>query len=188
MNKLHDIWSGGQLLAFSGIDGQTDFLNGLCLRTAMQGWTLELKKTKLDTQDAKIHYIGPQPEKVELTGDFFKFYASGKISCGVLADACNLLLDGEFSLEMTGDYEFVTEGNKILIASKGFLKKEFLSADLNALIEKRAKFVQNAPIPDGISEISRRTAVNRLRHAGALRTAGRTKTCGCGIRCFTASE
>ena len=100
MNKIHDIWSGGQLLAFSGIDGQTDFRNGLCLRTAMQGWTFELKNVNLQIPDAKIHYSGSLPEKVELTGDFFKFYTSGKISCGVLADACNLLLDGEFSLEM----------------------------------------------------------------------------------------
>ena len=58
MNKLHDIWSGGQLLAFSGIDGQTDFLNGLCLRTAMQGWTFELKKIDIvEFDDKKLCYV-----------------------------------------------------------------------------------------------------------------------------------
>ena len=160
MNKIHDIWSGGQLLAFSGIDGQTDFRNGLCLRTAMQGWTVELKKQNLQIPDAKIHYTGSVPENVELTGDFFKLYSSsGKVSCGVLADSCNLLLSGDFSLEMTDDYEFVSAGNKTLIASKGFLKKEFLSADLDDLISQRAVFVQNAPIPAGASENSRRTAI-----------------------------
>ena len=60
---------------------------------------------------------------------------------------------------MTNDYEFVSAGNKTLIASKGFLKKEFLSSDLETLISQRAAFVQNAPIPAGVSENSRRTAI-----------------------------
>ena len=65
----------------------------------------------------------------------------------------------EFSLEMTENYESVSQGSKILIASKGFLKKEFLSSDLETLISQRAAFVQNAPIPAGVSENSRRTAI-----------------------------
>ena len=84
MNKIHDIWSGGQLLAFSGIDGQTDFRNGLCLRTAMQGWTVELKKQNLQIPDAKIHYTGSVPEKVELTGTFSNFILQAKFPAASL--------------------------------------------------------------------------------------------------------
>ena len=100
MDKIPDIWGGGQLLAFSGIDGQTDFNNGLCLRTAMRGYVFELKNHAPDSPDAKVLYTGPKPEKIELTGDFFRFYAGDQISSGVIADASNLLLDGDFELEL----------------------------------------------------------------------------------------
>ena len=69
MNHDPDIWGGGQLLAFSGVDGKTDFEHGLCLRTAMQGYAFEVKSHAPGLPDAKIVYTGPEPEKIELTGD-----------------------------------------------------------------------------------------------------------------------
>ena len=159
MDKIPNIWGGGQLLAFSGIDGQTDFNNGLCLRTAMQGYVFELKNHAPETPDAKVLYTGPKPEKIELTGDFFRFHAGDHVSSGVIADAANLLLDGSFELELTPEYETVQSGKRFVIAAKGFLRKEWLDADLEKLISERAKFLKNAPVPDGISEAARRAAV-----------------------------
>ena len=145
MNKFPDVWDYGQLLAFSGIDGQTDFWDGMCLRTARNEYAFELKIHDPD-QKAKICYTGAVPEKVELTGDFFRFYANGKVSCGVFADAWNFILDGEFQLVDTeAFYESETRDGRTLLAVKGRLHKAFLEESTEALIAKRAAFLESIP-------------------------------------------
>ena len=79
MDKIPNIWGGGQLLAFSGIDGRTDFQHGLCLRTAFQGYVFEFKNHTPASPDAKVIYTGPKPDRIELTGDFFRFYADNSM-------------------------------------------------------------------------------------------------------------
>ena len=159
MNHLPDIWGGGQLLAFSGIDGQTDFNNGLCLRTAMQGYAFELKNHPATSPDARVVYTGPRPDRIELTGDFFRFHAGNRVSSGVIADTANLLLDGDFELESTPEYESAKSGNRLVAARKGALREEWLATDLEQLVSERAEFLRNAPVPQDVSETSRRTAL-----------------------------
>ena len=158
MNFYPNIWGGGQLLAFSGIDGKTDFQNGLCLRTSMQGFAFELKNHAPDSPDAKVIYSGPKPERIELSGDFFRFYAGDQVSSGVIADASNLLVEGSFDLELTPEFESLRFGGKTVAAKKGFLRKEWLDEDLEKLISERGIFLKNAPVPQDVSEASRRTA------------------------------
>ena len=38
-----NVWGGGQLLAFSGVDGATDYERGLTARTAFRGTGIEIK-------------------------------------------------------------------------------------------------------------------------------------------------
>ena len=159
MDRYPDIWGGGQLLAFSGIDGKTDFDNGLCLRTAFSGFAFELKKAAPGGSDARISYTGEAPGKIELAGDFFRFHAPGGVSSGVLADAWNLLLEGKFSLEPTPQYESAVSGNRTLVAAKGFLNAAFLDADMEELVSRRGAWLRNAPVPEKVSEASRRTAL-----------------------------
>jgi len=158
LNRFHDIWGGGQLLAFSGIDGRTDFENGLCLRTAFSGFTFELKHTG-SSQDAKIRYTGAAPDRIELTGDIFRFHSKDGVSSGVLADAWNLLLEGDFSFEPAPRYESVASGRRTVVAVKGFLDAALLDADMEQLISRRDAWLAAAPLPAGASEETRRTAV-----------------------------
>jgi len=158
LNRFHDIWGGGQLLAFSGIDGRTDFENGLCLRTAFSGFTFELKHTG-SSQDAKIRYTGAAPDRIELTGDIFRFHSKDGVSSGVLADAWNLLLEGDFSFEPAPRYESVASGRRTVVAVKGFLDAALLHADMEQLISRRDAWLAAAPLPAGASEETRRTAV-----------------------------
>jgi len=159
MNSFPNVWGGGQLLAFSGIDGQTDFKNGLTIRTAMQGYALELKDRDMARPDAIVRYTGPEPDRVELTGDFFRFYSPSGVSSGVIADAWNLLLSGSFQLDLAPGFESASSADCILIAPKGFLRREWLGSDPDSLISKRADFLAHAPIPQGVSEDSARTAL-----------------------------
>ncbi|MBO4646778.1 MAG: flagellar biosynthesis protein FlgM [Lentisphaeria bacterium] len=157
MNEFPNIWDYGQLLAFSGLDGQTDFWNGLCLRTARGEYAFELKIQDPE-QKAKIRYAGPAPERVELTGDFFRFHSGEKTASGVLADAWNLVLDGPFQLTDTADfYDSVAEGSRILLAVKGRLHPEFLKLATEELIARRAAFLQSHEPLSGVPVSAKRT-------------------------------
>ena len=163
MNQYPDIWGGGQLLAFSGLDGQTDFRNGLCLRTSFKGYIFELKKDGYVPRDPEIAYVGAEPEKIELTGDFFRFYANGKISSGVLVDAHHILLQGEFSCTIPEQYfDVLREEDKILIANSGYLKADFLQRDIDSEIKARSVFLHSITLPEGLSGSARKTAIKAL--------------------------
>ncbi len=44
LNQLiRDQWHGGQLLAFSGLDGPTDFYKGITARTALDTPAIDIK-------------------------------------------------------------------------------------------------------------------------------------------------
>ncbi len=162
MNKYPTIWGGGQLLAFSGIDGTTDFKEGLCLRTSFHGYAFELKQEGYRENDPMIRYIGQKPEKIELTGDFFRFHADGKISAGVLVDAFHILLEGAFEVTPGDEFELVNVGEKILVAPIGHLRKELLKLNLSYEIRKRAKFLDAAPLPENASEPVRKATLKAL--------------------------
>ncbi|MBR2625853.1 MAG: flagellar biosynthesis protein FlgM [Lentisphaeria bacterium] len=160
MNQFPSIWGGGQLLAFSGLDGETDFNNALCLQTSFDGFAFALKNDTFN--DAFLRYTGKMPDKVELTGDFFRFYSGDKISSGAFADSCNLLLTGEFEFDPTPEYEYISDGNKLLIAAKGFLKSDFLHADQENIIRERSKFLQQIKICPELSEAAQKTVAKAL--------------------------
>ena len=159
MDKIPGIWGGGQLLAFSGIDGQTDFQHGLCLRTAFRGYSFEFKSRPAQLPEAWLHYTGPGPDRVELAGDLFRFYSGSQVSSGVLADAWTLIADGAFEFDPGPGYESLRRGNRLLIAVKDHLDKSLLDADLDELISARSEFLRNAPLPKDISDASRRAAL-----------------------------
>ena len=157
MNIFPDVWDYGQLLAFSGIDGKTDFWNGLCLRTAKDEYAFELKIQDPE-QKAKIRYTGEKPERIVLTGDFFQFYANNKMAKGVLADAWNIILEGDFRLESTEEfYETERENGRILLAVKGKLNKEFLKESTDDLIEKRSAFLKSFPVLKDVPPAAQKT-------------------------------
>lgn len=162
MNRYPTIWGGGQLLAFSGMDGTTDYESGLCLRTAFNGYAFELKRDHHTGEDPMIRYTGPEPETIELTGDFFRFYADGKVSSGVLVDSVHLLLEGAFEVDPHDLFEVARNGEKLLVAPKGHLRKEWLDAGLPEEIRKRAKFLDSAPLPEDVPESVRRTILKAL--------------------------
>ena len=60
------------------------------------------------------------------------------VDCGVLCDAWNLILDGNFKLVDTEEfYDSIEENGRILLGVKGKLNKDFLLESTDSLIEKR---------------------------------------------------
>ena len=163
MNKFPSVWGGGQLIAFSGIDGQTDFQNGLCLRTAFEKYVFQFKDGAYTPTPPVIRYAGSEVKNLELTGDFFRFYGEdGTVSSGVLPDSYHVLLDGDFSVELQDKYDIAGKDGKMLIGRKGFFDPALLELDVETEISKRAKFIISAPVPENISDAAHRNVDDTL--------------------------
>jgi hypothetical protein len=77
-------WAGGQLLAFSGLDGPTDFEHGLTARTATDGVGVDVKLPGL----CRLQFPTSGPFLV--TGDLFEMDQVR----GAFLDAHHLLIEG----------------------------------------------------------------------------------------------
>src|SRR5512136_2010830 len=88
-------WHGGQLLAFSGLDGKTDFFNGLTARTAPDTPAIDIKLPGT----CRLRF--PNPSKILLAGDFFELQTGAGPVRGAFLDACHLLLEGPVEVSRT---------------------------------------------------------------------------------------
>ena len=150
-----NLWTRGQLMAFSGLDGPTDYAKGLVLRTA-DDYAVEVKIPA----HAKVHYQGPAPSKVELTGDFAILTAPGKISRLVLADAHNLVFEGDFVVTERDD----STGHGCQGAGQSapaVLDNALLTADLEPILQQRAPS-SLVTLPDRLPDDLRAACIKAL--------------------------
>ena len=128
-----DKYSFDQLFTFSGLEGRTDYANMLTLLSQKERFTywpmLPVRSGSIRIPD----FDGP----IVVCSDFASFGPNRML----LADAWNLLIDGEATLNGFDDgaYEIVRVDRRILLAPNGFLHTEFLTADFNALLEKKQR-------------------------------------------------
>ncbi len=152
-------WSGGQLLAFSGLDGPTDFYQGLTARTAFAGAALDFKAPGA----CHVHFSSEVPDKVLLAGDFFELSLGGSVVRGAFLDAHHFLIDGPCEArEADARLCIFRDGGKTLIASPGRASPGLIAADLDAAIADRKKWLQGLGIPPGLSLLARRTLAKCL--------------------------
>lgn len=122
-------WCPGRLLAFSGVDGQTDNENGLILRTSPGRSGLDVKLPG----EGKIRFAIPAGQDVLLTGDCF---STGTLK-GAFVDAHHFLLEGPCAVELDAKLDVLAADNRTLVAPKGFLNPAHLTLDLDELIAAR---------------------------------------------------
>ncbi|HCE45228.1 MAG TPA: flagellar biosynthesis protein FlgM [Lentisphaeria bacterium] len=91
-----NVWGGGQLLAFSGLEGKTDYNDGLVLRTSMDSFGIDIKLPGA----GRIKFKGKASDMI-LAGDFFNFN-NGKVK-GAFIDAHHLLIEGDCDIEIKDD-------------------------------------------------------------------------------------
>ncbi|HPY90758.1 MAG TPA: hypothetical protein PLT23_08525 [Lentisphaeria bacterium] len=143
-----NLWTRGQLMAFSGLDGPTDYAKGLVLRTA-DDYAVEVKIPGRAT----LRYQGPAPSKVELTGDFAILTAPGKISRLVLADTHNLVIEGDFVVtEHDDNLVTAVQGARTVLAPAGKLDDALLTAELEPILQQRARFLNSVTLPDRLPD------------------------------------
>ncbi len=153
-----NIWGGGQLIAFSGLDGATDFDRGLVLRTVAERAALEV----VLPAGATIQFSDSTPATCRVAGDFFELQTDNGRVRGAMLDAHHLLIEGP--CEVSGDKRIgaVQRAGRTLIAPAGGLDPAKVDADLDATIEQRRRWLESLAVPADLPEPSRRTLVKCL--------------------------
>lgn len=138
-------WSGGQLLAFSGIDGRTDYHGGLTLRTSFDTPGLDIKlpgqgRVAFDEEPSGLAQIG---------GDWF---VRSPRTCGAFVDAYHLLIEGPCRLESGANgLRWMQEGTRTLVGSAAHFSPEHIRTDPDHLIGERQKWLASREVAEGLS-------------------------------------
>ncbi|MFM2091151.1 MAG: hypothetical protein RLZZ127_1640 [Planctomycetota bacterium] len=153
------VWGHGQLLAFSGIDGVTDYDGGLCLRTIGGMAAIDVKLPG----SARLWFADAPPRGCDLAADHFTLDLPGGSVCGVLLDAWHLLIDGPVEVR-DADARLAVHraGGRTLVGSAcARFRREAIDADLDAAIAARRWWVDAAAARLGLA--GRPAAVKALR-------------------------
>ena len=153
------IWSGGQLLAFSGIEDTTDYATHLVGRVAFEGVGILIKMPGV----ASLHFADGEARDVTLTGDSFEARTDAGIVRGAFLDAWHLLIDGPCRVREAGEpLRVETRGSRTLIGSAARFDAAKIDADLDKAIERRRRWLKAQVIPDDLPDLRRRTLIKAL--------------------------
>ncbi len=158
LNQLiRDQWHGGQLLAFSGLDGSTDFYKGITARTAVDAPAIDIKLPG----SCRIKFAAV--EKVFMGGDFFELQTAGGEVRGVFLDAHHLLLEGACEIGESGvEIRSQRDGKRVLLGSAGSFDPSLLQADLAAALAARKQWLKALLVPAGLPPRTARTLAKAL--------------------------
>ncbi|MDR3792692.1 MAG: trehalase family glycosidase [Terracidiphilus sp.] len=138
-----NLWGNGQLLAFSGLDGATDYQNGLVARTTdvPPGISIVLPVP------AQIFFASRSSGPVQLSSDTFQLPTGKGLVRGALADAHHLLIEGPCEIrDLAPGLNKATRGAITLIGSRQHFDTSLLDCDLSSLMRRRQAWLkQNVP-------------------------------------------
>ena len=156
---LPAIWGGGQLLAFSGLDGPTDYDNGLCGRTALDGAGIELLLPGrcLIRLGEKVQSIGL------LTGDAFDLATDAGRIQGAFLDAHHLLIEGPCAVDCESSALAVRRnGNRTLLGAAAHFDSSLIAANRPGAIADRERWLRAFRCDARLPEPRRRALAKAL--------------------------
>ncbi len=149
-------WSGGQLLAFSGIDGPSDYADGLCLRTRFDAVGFDVKLPG----EARISLHQTPSAESLLAGDWFVLSHD---TCGAFLDAYHVLIDGSCECECRSDrVTQISAGSRTLVGAAGHFDPDLLNADLTRALAARQRWLDTQRVPSGLGELRTRCLYKAL--------------------------
>jgi hypothetical protein len=135
-------WNSGKLIAFSGIDGSTDYSNGLTLRSSFAFYGIEIKLPG----EGRIMFDVRTGENDFLAGDCYSL-GGGDLK-GVFLDAHHFLISGNCLVEVDDETISCSEKDgRYLIAVKSFLNEALIDSDIDVEIEKRLSWLNSFEAP-----------------------------------------
>ncbi len=149
-------WHAGQLLAFSALDGPTDYDLGLVGRTTVRPHGLQI--TAPGT--LQISFRQPVAAAVVFAGDFFR---CGEV-VGAMLDAHHLLVAGDVAVSgpQDGQIRCRSDGGRLLVGVAGHFKPEWIGADLESAVTARASWLRSQGLPANLSGQTRKTLARAL--------------------------
>jgi hypothetical protein len=145
-----DAWHGGQLLAFSGLDGATDYEHGLVARTAFDMPAIDVKLPA----PGRIRFP-PVRGAIQIAGDWFRL---GETVTGVYVDAHHLLIVGACEVvDAAPELAVARKGDRTLVGWVPRFDATNLDVDLEATLRARQKWLSERHAPAGASAPTRRT-------------------------------
>ncbi len=153
-----DVYGGGQLLAFSALDGPTDYDKGLVARTRFDDVGLSL----VLPARAELRF-GGKPLRTTLAGDFLEIETDAGLTRAAFLDAHHLRVDGPCEVLSAGDgIELATRDGRTLVAPAGLIDPDKLDAPLQAALIDRRAWLEARELPGGLSPLRRRALVKAL--------------------------
>jgi glycogen debranching enzyme len=188
---LLDVWGGGQLMAFSGLDGPTDFDLGLTARTSFAATGLDIKLPG----ECRLIFSEQPPQAVTLAGDFFELRVDGQQVRGAFLDSYHLLIEGpcvvwgdaknpplpplikggknsstltpldkggQGGILSSAHLTILQQDTRTLVGTSAHFNPSWLSTDLDAALSARRAWLAEQPIPASLDPAARRTLVKAL--------------------------
>lgn len=154
-----DVWGKGQLMAFSALDGATDFNDGLVARTAGPSAGIHI----MLPGRADIRFHDAPPSKCFVSSDVAILETPRGTVTAAFVDAHHLLVEGPCRVESHDPLVTVTQvRNRTLIASRRYEYLPCISADLSDVVARRLSWLAGRPVPPTLPEGRRRATVKAL--------------------------
>jgi putative isomerase len=145
-------WQAGQILAFSALDGLTDYQEGLAGRTIGAPDGIEI----CDPGRVRLLFRGKCTGEAIFLGDAFSVGTSEGEVRGALLDAHHLLVEGPMEISGAADVvRCLRQGNRLLVGSARHFVENRIASDLEAALEARAKWGRSHSRTDRVPDGSR---------------------------------
>ena len=156
---VREQWSGGQLLAFSAIDGVTDYDNGLTGRTSFGQPGIDVMLPGA----CSIRFPVSSQVKSWVAGDCFSLNSARGVVRGAFLDAHHLLIEGLCEVPVSEDAigQCFKDGRLLLGAASHF-NADRIDDDLDMAIESRSAWLKKQRIMPGLPAATRRTLCKML--------------------------
>jgi len=154
-----DLWTGGQLFAFSGIDGATDFENGIVARSSFKGSALEIKIPG----ELRVEFSKDAPLKASFGGDFLILETASGSTKGAFADARHLIFEGPCEVQAAeGKFKTLKKGSKTLVGVASHFNPKLVYESVDALVKVRSAWLAKAKLPASLTRSQRESAIKAL--------------------------
>ena len=109
------VWGAGQILAFSALDGPTDYERGLVLRTVGGRAALEVAHPVR----AELSFCDQPPSRCRMGSDWLELETPAGGVRAALLDACSLLIEGPCRVPTVAGLTVRRDGPRTLVSSGG---------------------------------------------------------------------
>ncbi|MFP4105716.1 MAG: amylo-alpha-1,6-glucosidase [Phycisphaerae bacterium] len=153
-----NVYGPGQLLAFSALDGETSYENGIVARTSTEGVGICVKLPA----EATVRF-GNTPTATFLAGDCFDITTECGNRRGAFLDAFHLLIVGPCEVSDVADgLTVIREGDRTLLGSTARFDKSKLHEDSASAIADRRRWLDAQPVPPKLPDGRKRALVKAM--------------------------